>query len=722
MRAFLKKYGGGLGAMLAASAVVFVLHLRILTYVTAQDPFIYIRLARRLADASFNPAEILGVFQWMMPGYPLLLAASLRAGGPFAPYWVNLPFTVGLFVMLLLLARRLYADGLPLAVMTLSGVWLILAGHGLNPHFLLYPFRESPMLFFCLLGSLLALASREKGGSAELFAAGLSFLLAGSMREPALFCAPFAAWAIARSAGRGRRARALGRFFLPFLPAGLLWIGMSLAKGSWGTAQMSFWTYGLPAGGPLVKLQHAWNSFLLMLGALGRAAGWVGCGLMALGLVDAVRRRREVLLCFGLPGLALLLFYGCRDAHPRYVLEALVLLSPLALGGVHVLWTMAAALVERILPRRGEIALAVAGLLLVAIPLFTTVRRAEPWGIRVSRADIRRFREQVRPYEGTNTLVFLDTRCRYLADAFASYTRVRTADPLGAERVRGEGVRLSYADPAGREAYVATGREYQGVPPETVLRHYFDVEPAGEADRVQLGPQVYKMKEVRPWTATRALFPLPANPSAPLLAWLDFQAATQAVKTVALLDDRRNVLRSWSLGPEVQLQPLCLDSGEAAAFVSVESERPFPARLIRGIDEAGRPRVHDLTRLRALSLASWFKPPFLTVGPRHKYGVVFPGAGGLDIPNLAGAEDRGLTIQLVFQPGRRTRAALRLIYKEGDRELGRGLADLSRREIRHRLHLPSRPGGGPRRVEITADAEWPAGILLRVTGFGIRVE
>ncbi|MBP7830047.1 MAG: hypothetical protein KA248_09035 [Kiritimatiellae bacterium] len=721
MQAFLKKNGALLAALFAA-AFLFVLHLRILTYVTAQDPFIYIRLARRLAEASFRPAAVLEVFRWMMPGYPLWLAAAIGIGGPFAPYWVNLPFTIGLFILLVLIARRLYGDGLSLVAMTLFGLWLILAGHALNPHFLLYPFRESPMLFFCLLGSLLALASREKGGSARLFFSGLSFLLAGAMREPALFCVPFAAWAIARAAGRGRRARALGWFLLPFLPAALLWLGMSLARGGWGTAQMSFWVYGWPEGGAWVKLRHAGRAFAVMLAAWVRSAGWWGAALTAIGAADAAWRRREALLLFLAPGLLLLLFYGCHGEHPRYVLEALVLMAPLAMGGV----ALCARGLERPSGRlfRGRGELAISGLLAVVflVPCAALLRRAAPWGIRVSRADIRRFREQVRPYEGTNNLVFLDTRCRYLADAFASYTRVRTADPLSAERVRGDSVRMFYADPAGRDAYVATGRDYQGVPPETMLRHYFDVEPAGEAGRVQLGPQVYRMKEVRPWTATRALFPLPANSSVPLLAWLDFQAATQAVKTVALLDERQGVLRSWSLGPAVQLQPIYLDPGEAAAFVSITSGRPFPAGVLRGLDEAGRPRAHDLTRPRPLSLTSWFRPPFVTAGPRHKYGVAFPGAGVLEIPPVAGGEERGLTIQLVYQPDRRAREALRLIYKEGDRELGRGLADLGRREIRHRFRLPPRPEAGPRRIEISADAAWPTGVLLRVTGFGMHLE
>ncbi|MBU1909601.1 MAG: hypothetical protein KJ726_06120 [Verrucomicrobia bacterium] len=219
MQAFLKKHGALLAACAASAAVVLWFHLRILTYVTAQDPFLYIRLARKLVAASFSPAEIVGVFAWMMPGYPLLLAAAIRLAGPFAPYWVNLPFTIGLFMLIALLARRLYADGLPLVAMTLYAVWIILGGHGLNPHFLLYPFRESPMLFFCLLGFLLILVAREKGRVTGYVLAGLSFLLAGAIREPALFCVPFAALrpgeygSPAKTSGgfRSRYARTRGR-------------------------------------------------------------------------------------------------------------------------------------------------------------------------------------------------------------------------------------------------------------------------------------------------------------------------------------------------------------------------------------------------------------------------------------------------------------------------------------------------------------------------------
>ncbi|MBU1693191.1 MAG: hypothetical protein KJ726_06125 [Verrucomicrobia bacterium] len=319
-------------------------------------------------------------------------------------------------------------------------------------------------------------------------------------------------------------------------------------------------------------------------------------------------------------------------------------------------------------------------------------------------------------------MIFLDARCRYLIDALAAYARVIIADPLQAERFRDDPRRLYYADPADASCYVSSGREYQGVTPETVLRRYFDVvTPAGRDAVVALGGQRYVMKTVAPWSMTDLVRALPEDSEGLQVAWFDFQTATQAVKKVSLLDEQGGVIGTWDLGPAVSLQPFYFDPGDKGKVLYIESERAMPARVVLGIEEARHPRVHDLAQARNLSLVHWFKPPFVTAGPRHKYGVALETGGVLEIPAIPGADNLPLTIHLAFKPDRRQKNIVRLIYKEEGLEIARGAVDLSRSLIRHRVHLPLRSEQGLRRVEMYVEPVLSTDAFLKVTSFGIAI-
>ena len=139
------------GAALVA-ALLLAIHLRILTYVTGQDPFTYTRLAQNLLATQFSLGELLRMSRFIVPGYPILLAGVLFVAGPFAVAWFNLVLLVLFFLLLARLLRRWGFPAWAPLIVAWTALWLAVPGGSLNPHFLFYAFR-GPAQFLLILAA-----------------------------------------------------------------------------------------------------------------------------------------------------------------------------------------------------------------------------------------------------------------------------------------------------------------------------------------------------------------------------------------------------------------------------------------------------------------------------------------------------------------------------------------------------------------------------------------
>lgn len=173
--------------LLGCGALVFML-LRIRTFVTGQDPFWYIALARQVLEGRTLADELAPGLAFVAPGYPLILALSISLFGPFAPYGVNVVFGIVFVCVLVVLSRRVYGPGSSPTIVLFATLYVVVSGYDLNAHFLLYPFRGMPIYALMFLGFLLIHAAGDtRGGAGLAVASGTCFLAAIGIREPAVF-------------------------------------------------------------------------------------------------------------------------------------------------------------------------------------------------------------------------------------------------------------------------------------------------------------------------------------------------------------------------------------------------------------------------------------------------------------------------------------------------------------------------------------------------------
>ncbi len=101
-------------AWFGVAAVLWLSLWNAQTYVCPQDPStIYLPLARSIADTGFSLESIRSTASWMAPGWPCVLAMSMKVGGPFAPAWIQLP--IGCLFLLALWRLLVRLTGNPAA-------------------------------------------------------------------------------------------------------------------------------------------------------------------------------------------------------------------------------------------------------------------------------------------------------------------------------------------------------------------------------------------------------------------------------------------------------------------------------------------------------------------------------------------------------------------------------------------------------------------------------
>lgn len=75
----------GWGAsLLGIGLVLLAAQLQILTYASGQDPFTYTRLALDLLQGGMSLAAFRSVADFIIPGWPMVLAGVIQLFGPYA--------------------------------------------------------------------------------------------------------------------------------------------------------------------------------------------------------------------------------------------------------------------------------------------------------------------------------------------------------------------------------------------------------------------------------------------------------------------------------------------------------------------------------------------------------------------------------------------------------------------------------------------------------------
>ena len=501
---------------------------RIHTYATGQDPRTFLLLAKGhlTGRVTVDPG-------FVVPGWPLVLAGVIKLFGIHAAFWTNVPLFVLLVWALQALLEEMTGSFRRSAAMAAGAVLLVLGGYALNPHFLLWVFRQTPMYltgvlaWLCLVRAVgrqsegrLGAAAGWLAGAGAATVAGVLVRETGVLMLPAMglyLLAVALGWA-GPALADGRRARA--RWFLFSMAAGaglavlgagawIVWHGqVSLASG-----QASYVIEMAPV---LLARPFREQPVLVMLSKIPDEFGWLGTLALVVGIREAFRRRnRDFLFVFLLSALAYLVFDGLIKFHRRFFLSTLFFLAPLAMLGAVAAGKWLLGVAARRLGRTdwlaGRRTWAVAWIALACWGVWTVVHIV-PWGPRVTRAEVAQALDMLAPWTGPDRPLLVDGRARYLTDVLEVFT------DWPQEQVRGEGLAgyvrnppLVYVQPADDAAIYQHG----GVPShsaDTVLTDHFSLVPLPGGDGFSLGKSSYRLMQVVPWTRRQAVVRLPPVP------------------------------------------------------------------------------------------------------------------------------------------------------------------------------------------------------------------
>jgi hypothetical protein len=372
------------------------------SYVSAQDPStIYLPLARQIADTDFSLAAIREAARWMAPGWPVVLAVSIKLGGPFAPAWIQLPFALLALIALWRIIAR-HAASVTAAWLAV-GLTLLAWLAGPEPTFacLLYPFRELPA-FACALWAV-ERAGRDGRISTALLAGGLLLATAG-VRET--FVPGAAAGAIAAvwlSADNPKAGWRRAGWILAPLVASVLILSICF-PGSINRQVHTIWS-NLAAGMLPAPLPEAAS------GLLSQMAGqvtWVGLLLPLLALARKETRGAGALLL--VMTATLLAVHLLLPAHVRYGLTCSLLLP----AGAALALT---PIVHRLSPRTGWISAGAGFVALAALAL-----SQNSWGASVSRAEVGETLRRVAASLPAGKPYYVERRGRRLAALLKGYS------------------------------------------------------------------------------------------------------------------------------------------------------------------------------------------------------------------------------------------------------------------------------------------------------------
>jgi hypothetical protein len=552
----------------------------------------YIRLARQILRGPSDPVALREALGFVAPGYPLTLAAVMGLFGVWAAYWVNLVFALLFVFVLWKLMVRLLESEADAAVATIATLAFLLLGYAINPHFILYPFRDFPAYVLLLAGTALFFAAvdRESSPRTGLVGAGLLWLASAAFREPAVLGVPgvVLAYLLHQRVKPGLKWRNVAWALAPCLLAAVLVVGLCGGKGS---SQLQGWLNFI-RGCRLDDIVARFNQYLPQMSSFVRdEMGWWGIALLVLALPCCVRRPRVAWTFVSFAVLSFV-FYTFAEAHRRYFLACLIPLGVLAGVGAGQGADFVAWCIRRFRP--ADIRAALKGLVLLGFGawLATGVFHLKPWGMRVRLREVNAFRAEVARFAKSGDLIVCERRARHLADALLAYTDTRVGAARDAMEALAKGRRCFYLEPANEAAVMKGGLMYAEwwVNESTHLRHRTDLISAmggdGETWDVRLGKANYNVFRIRPFETSNVVEEVAAVPGEGLVMWLDFAGASGAgtcAVEVATADGRSAGV--WNVEMSEPLQALVLPGSAVTGnrlVVRASADRPIPRDLVVG--------------------------------------------------------------------------------------------------------------------------------------------
>ena len=711
------------GCWLLPCAVLLYAQLHLLTYVTGQDPFTYVRLAQSLLAQRFSFNAWREVVSFVAPGYPALLAIVIAVAGPYATAWINLLLLIISFGLLVRLFRRWGLSPEAISSAGLIIVWLTFRGYSLNAHYLLYAFRGAAQFLLILLAYAVAGSAdpAKRSGGARLAVATAILLLATTFRETAILAWPaLALWLVWTPEWQGRRAKGLLWLIAPILP-GLLLVGGLLLSGAWtGHAQANAWLARFTAGGRALFFARIADYARILWEEL----GWIGTALLALGAWHN-RRRKNVLALWLIPAVLWICFYAGYRVHRRFFLDSLLMLAVVCGTGVAPL--IAPLQRARAARMRRGLMLLLPALLLVLNG--ATVARLSMWGPRVRGSQVRRLLNLIANQPGTHDGILVDPLSKHLIEALTMYGGPR---PINVLEDDGSGL---VRDPP--LLFVSSTNEQHapsakvGISPEDWLRQFADLQPVtsagGEPATANLGDCVYAFHQVTPWSWHRIESPVQDRHVAGGLFWLDFRASDPvANRKVSWFDGGNRLLKSWNVPHGNGLIPFALAPGmkfSEGSRVVVESSAPLPEQLL---PEPVHHRGFGYFRLgegRLPSVMNWIVEPAHKSDRHQKWGAVFENKAAFRIPVPVDLRNRSFIVSFQYEPRFRQAKTVTFQYTSSSGTNGFESVDLQEARIHHDLPLEvSRSGGTIISIEVEVESPDPLDNHFRVHHIGLGMK
>ena len=601
-------------SLFLSATAVLALFAQIRTYVTGQDPTLYIKLARLVLEHPPGSELFKQGMTQVAPGFTLLLASFMGTFGTTAAYWVAPVCFLLLLPVWLALARGISGDRLR-GALAVPGIVFLLLGipYLAAPYFLLYPFRSTPTYLLIALAHVLVMRGDRAGSrtAAWLAAAGMCLLLAVGVREVKLALLPtFLLWAGLRQgrAGTGRRVGWLLSPFLVMVPLALLVAALSKT----GLSNQAAYVVDMLARTTPGDQWAEWRANMVtQFMYLRNSAGLPGLVCLLAGLW-AHRRSWDAWGVVVLPALVMFTVYGLFLAHPRYTLTTLVLLAPLAaLGAVDLALRVAGGLGRWCGPH-ARTAVAVLVLMVPAALVAANWLHLKPLGPRVGQREVERASRDLDSFLRPGDFLLTEGTCAYLVDFLQVFTRhpftAAVLSPL--PPVRG---RLMYFRPINDDAVYLRDRLPYRLFANQLPYLGYDLlplrDPAGQTRVFALGRSRYQVEEARPWSENQLVLPKVDVSTRGAVLWFDFQQRTDCAPARVRVSGPGGEERVAVETPGTGLVAVYAPPGDRRVEVRVESDDPLPRDALDAVLRPGLEFTRDLGYIHHVSPAAAFEPP-----------------------------------------------------------------------------------------------------------------
>ncbi|MFT5474412.1 MAG: hypothetical protein ACI856_002753, partial [Kiritimatiellia bacterium] len=364
-------------------------------------------------------------------------------------------------------------------------------------------------------------------------------------------------------------------------------------------------------------------------------SGWIGLGLIVIGIGRSARRAPVMLAWFLLPALLFFVFYAYMQMHTRYFLTTMVFLAPFAGYGADGLITLVLSRIPSHATRaRAQLASVIICFAIAGVSLANVTRHLNPWGPDVSRAEIHAWQNRVSaltPGADGRVRIVLEQRCRYLEDVLLGYTDAELMDPKAIDQWGENWAPAHYFKPLDRGALYATPQWLEHLQVfahrSIASRHNLLPVSAGQGtSNIVLGRGHFEQMDVRPWRLGPHLFSFAMPSEGDAVLWVDLGCSPEPVSATLelLLENGTVALEQQVFGPGfsvIHIPAGLLPPGSARGRLS--GEEPLPSNPVVDCLALGEGLFLDMGRERPLSANLLFpslKPQSVRLYPvRVKY-------------------------------------------------------------------------------------------------------